>query len=136
MRLDAVELGDQFEWVDEFTWDAVAQEQERSLTGALLVQEGTKLHGRPITLRSGGGVWTPLWVVWQLEVLRDQRLRVMALVLPDGREFSVIFNRADGAPLEAEPLFREVNPGPDADYLVTLRLLTVAPPPAPPTPVP
>ncbi|WP_446942135.1 hypothetical protein [Pseudomonas aeruginosa] len=91
MRLDAVELGDQFEWVDEFTWDAVAQEQERSLTGALLVQEGTKLHGRPITLRSGGGV----------------------------------FNRADGAPLEAEPLFREVNPGPDADYLVTLRLLTV-----------
>ncbi|HCR1765151.1 TPA: hypothetical protein ONB22_005849, partial [Pseudomonas aeruginosa] len=56
MRLDAVELGDQFEWVDEFTWDAVAQEQERSLTGALLVQEGTKLHGRPITLRSGGGV--------------------------------------------------------------------------------
>ncbi len=65
MRLDAVELGDQFEWVDEFTWDAVAQEQERSLTGALLVQEGTKLHGRPITLRSGGGVWTPLWVVRQ-----------------------------------------------------------------------
>ncbi|HCA6600448.1 TPA: hypothetical protein MX174_006696, partial [Pseudomonas aeruginosa] len=103
MRLDAVELGDQFEWVDEFTWDAVAQEQERSLTGALLVQEGTKLHGRPITLRSGGGVWTPLWVVRQLEVLRDQRLRVMPLVLPDGREFSVIFNRADGAPLEAEP---------------------------------
>ncbi|MEF0783260.1 hypothetical protein PX156_12995, partial [Pseudomonas aeruginosa] len=93
MRLDAVELGDQFEWVDEFTWDAVAQEQERSLTGALLVQEGTKLHGRPITLRSGGGVWTPLWVVRQLEVLRDQRLRVMPLVLPDGREFSVIFNR-------------------------------------------
>lgn len=30
MRLDAVELGDQFEWVDEFTWDTVAQEQERS----------------------------------------------------------------------------------------------------------
>lgn len=55
MRLDAVELGDQFEWVDEFTWDAVTQEQERSLTGALLVQEGTKLHGRPITLRSGEG---------------------------------------------------------------------------------
>ncbi|MDF5937492.1 hypothetical protein P4234_00090 [Pseudomonas aeruginosa] len=35
--------------------DAVTQEQERSLTGALLVQEGTKLHGRPITLRSGEG---------------------------------------------------------------------------------
>ncbi|WP_240441918.1 hypothetical protein, partial [Pseudomonas aeruginosa] len=99
MRLDAVELGDQFEWVDEFTWDAVAQEQERSLTGALLVQEGTKLYGRPITLRSGGGVWTPLWVVRQLEVLRDQRLRVMPLVLPDGHPDSRPWRRgAAGSP--------------------------------------
>jgi len=58
MMLDSVELDDQFEWVDEFEWDAVAQEQERSLTGALLIQEGTKLYGRPITLKSNGGVWT------------------------------------------------------------------------------
>ena len=50
MLLDSVELGDQLEWVDEFTWDAVAQEQERSLGGQLLVQEGLKIHGRPITL--------------------------------------------------------------------------------------
>lgn len=129
MLLDSVALGDQLEWVDEFTWDAVAQEQERSLGGQLLVQEGLKIHGRPITLRSGGGEWTPLSVVRQLEVLRDQRLRVMPLVLPDGRSFSVIFNRADGAPLEAEPLFRTVVPQPDDDYLITVRLITVAPPP-------
>ena len=51
MMLDSVELDDQFEWVDEFEWDAIAQEQERSLSGALLVQEGVKLYGRPITLR-------------------------------------------------------------------------------------
>ncbi|OBY48678.1 hypothetical protein [Pseudomonas sp. AU12215] len=129
MLLDSVELGDQLEWVDEFTWDAVAQEQERSLGGQLLVQEGLKIHGRPITLRSGGGEWTPLSVVRQLEVLRDQRLRVMPLVLPDGREFTVIFNRAEGSPLEAEPLFRSVLPQPDDDYLITVRLITVAPPP-------
>ncbi|SDH49590.1 hypothetical protein [Pseudomonas panipatensis] len=132
MMLDSVELDDQFEWVDEFTWDAVAQEQERSVAGVLLVQEGIKLHGRPITLQSNGGVWTPLSVVRQLEVLRDQRLRVMPLTLPDGRSFSVIFNRADGAPLEATQLFRTVNPGPDEPYEVTLRLITVAPPPANP----
>lgn len=131
MILDSVELDDQFEWVDEFEWDAIAQEQERSITGALLVQEGVKLHGRPITLQSNGGVWTPLSVVRQLEILRDQPGRVMLLRLPDGREFHVIFNRADGAPLVAKPLFRRVNPGADWLYEVDLRLITVAPPPNP-----
>ncbi|OWP50271.1 hypothetical protein [Pseudomonas nitroreducens] len=131
MRLDSVELDDQFEWVDEFDWDPVAQVQERSLTGVLLVQEGQKIHGRPITLQSNDGVWTPLSVVRQLEVLRDQSGRVMPLLLPDGREYWVIFDRTNGAPLTAKQVFRTVNPGPDVDYDVNLRLITVAPPIAP-----
>lgn len=127
MRLDSVELDDQFEWVDEFDWDAIAQVQERSVTGVLLVQEGQKVHGRPITLQSNGGVWTPLSVVRQLEVLRDQLGRVMPLVLPDGREFSVIFDRTNGAPLTAKQIHRTVNPGANEPYDVNLRLITVAP---------
>lgn len=127
MMLDSVELDDQFEWVDEFDWDAVAQAQERSVMGVLLVQEGMKVHGRPITLQSNGGVWTPLSVVRQLEVLRDQLGRVMSLTLPDGREFSVIFDRTNGAPIAAKQVHRTVNPGPDELYDVNLRLITVAP---------
>lgn len=132
MMLDSVQLDDQFEWVDEFDWDPVAQAQERSVMGVLLVQEGVKVHGRPITLQSNGGVWTPLSVVRQLEVLRDQPGRVMPLVLPDGREFSVIFDRTNGAPLAAKQVHRTVNPGPDESYDVNLRLITVAPPPPAP----
>lgn len=132
MMLDSVALDDQFEWVDEFDWDPVAQVQERSVMGLLLVQEGVKVHGRPITLQSNGGVWTPLSVVRQLEVLRDQPGRVMPLVLPDGREFSVIFDRTQGAPLTAKQIHRTVNPGPDEPYDVNLRLITVAAPPPPP----
>lgn len=128
LLLDSIELDDQFEWVDEFEWDAVAQEQDRSLAGNLLVQEGLKVHGRPITLRANGGVWTPLSTVRSLEVLRDQVGRVMPLTLPDGRIYSVIFNRADGPPLEATPIERLVNPGPDEPYDVSIRLITVAPP--------
>ena len=128
LLLDSIELDDQFEWVDEFEWDAVAQEQDRSLAGNLLVQEGLKVHGRPITLRANGGVWTPLSTVRSLEVLRDQVGRVMPLTLPDGRVYSVIFNRADGPPLEAAPIERLVNPGPDEPYDVSIRLITVAPP--------
>ena len=127
MLLGTIELDDQFEWVDEFGWDAVAQEQDRSLNGKLIVQVGLKGYGRPITLASNGGVWTPLSVVRQLEALRDQRGLVMVLTLPDGRQESVIFNRADGAPLEAKQIHRLVNPPPDDPYDVTLRLITVAP---------
>lgn len=129
LMLDTIELDDQIQWIDEFTWDAVAQEQERSITGALLVMEGVKLHGRPITLQAGGGAWTPLSVVRQLEALRDQRLKVMPLVLPDGREFWVMFSRADGqAPLEAAQVFRRAYLD-DTEYDITIRLITVAPPP-------
>lgn len=139
MMLDSIDLGeqydlggDQLEWVDEFEWDAVAQEQDRSLAGNLIVQEGLKVYGRPITLSSNGAAWFVLSLVRQLEILRDQPGRVMPLTLPDGREFYVIFNRANGAALEARPLWRQVNPGPDALYELTLRLITVAPPPPEP----
>lgn len=130
MMLDSLELDDQFEWVDEFEWDAVAREQERSVSGALLIQEGVKLHGRPITLKANGGVWTTLSVVRSLEVLRDIPNKVMGLTLPDGRAFSVVFNRVDGAPLEVTPLERLVDPDDDHLYDVNLRLITVAPPEA------
>lgn len=120
--------GDQLEWTDEFTWDPVAQEQERSLSGALMVQEGVKLYGRPITLASNGAAWFRLSVVRQLEALRDERGRIMLLTLPTGAQHYVIFNRAAGSPLEAAPMWRHVNPGAGQLYEITLRLITVAPP--------
>lgn len=119
--------GEQLEWTDEFDWDVVEQEQERSLSGAMIVQEGTKLFGRPITLASNGGAWFTLATVRQLEALRDERGRVMHLVLPDAREFDVIFNRTNGAALEARALERRVNPAAGSLYEITLRLITVAP---------
>lgn len=133
--LDSLDLGadpalggEQLEWVDEWEWTPVAQEQERSLTGKLLVQQGSKLHGRPITLKSNGGAWFPLSLVRSLEVLRDIPGRVMPLTLPDGRAFHVIFDHSEGAPLKASPLFREVAPGADHLYEIELYLITVAPP--------
>lgn len=134
--LDSLDLGadptlggEQLEWVDEFEWTPIAQEQERGLTGKLLVQQGSKLHGRPITLKSNGGAWFRLETVRALEVLRDIPGRVMPLQLPDGRSFHVIFDHSQGAPLKATPLWRQVAPGADHLYEIELSLLTVAPPP-------
>ncbi|MNG20530.1 hypothetical protein D3C84_1047900 [compost metagenome] len=61
-------------------------------------------------------------------MLRDIPAKVMPLVLPDGREFSVIFDHSSGAPLKATPLFRQVAPGADHLYEIELQLITVAPP--------
>lgn len=123
--------GDQLEWTDEFEWDPVAQEQERSLSGALHISEGVKRFGRPITLASNEGAWFTLATVRALEVLRDQIGIQMLLTLPTGATHYVTWNRAAGAPVEAQPLWRRVNPGDDELYQITLRLITVAPPAAP-----
>lgn len=129
MILDGINLGDLF-WQDEYAWDAIGQEIERSVGGQLLVQQGLKHHGRPVTLVSQGGAWTSLETVRSLELLRDTLNKTMLLQLPDGRSFSVIFNR-ESSPLEAEPLFRHVNPSLTHQYEITIRLLTVEPPTGP-----
>lgn len=131
ITLDHVQLDDQLQWVNEFEHNPIEQTREHSITGALMIQEGVKLYGREIDLRSNGGAWTPLSVVHQLEALRDELGRVMLLTLPGDRQHHVIWNRTGGAPLTAEPLFREAYPTDDSLYLVNLRLLTVAPPPDP-----
>ncbi|WP_374981846.1 hypothetical protein PSGK_15345 [Pseudomonas solani] len=127
MQLAGIDLDPQHDWIDKYEWEPVAKTQDCTLTGKLLVQKGAKVHGRPITLDGTGCVWTPLSVVRQLEALRDQPGLVMALVLPDGRAFSVIFNHAEGAPLVAKPVHREVNPAGSEPFEITLRLISVAP---------
>ena len=124
MRLADIELDDDFQWVNEFDHNPIQQTVEYSLTGALLLQEGVKQQGRSIDLRSNGGVWTPLSVVRQLEALRDQSSVPMELVLADGREFKVVWDRS-AAPLAAEPLERETYPKPESLHFIEMRFITV-----------
>ena len=119
--------GEQVEWTDQYDWDSVAQEQERTLSGGLVISEGKKLYGRPITLASNDHAWFPLSVVQELEALRDQLGIQMLLTLPTGASHWVTWNRAAGVPIEAKQLQRRVDPA-RPYYLLTLRLITVAPP--------
>lgn len=139
LTLDNIDLadnpdlgGEQLEWIDEWDWDPVEQSQDRGLTGVLIVQEGrSKLYGRPITLSSNGGAWFTLAKVRELEALAEVRVIVMLLTLPTGAQHYVTWNRAAGPSVQAKPMWRAVNPGPDAAHELTLRLITVAPPPVP-----
>ena len=54
---EELEFDQDMHWTDEFNWSAIAQTQPvYSLAGAVLVQQGIKQAGRPITL-DGDWVW-------------------------------------------------------------------------------
>ncbi|MCK7579311.1 MAG: hypothetical protein MZV65_28645 [Chromatiales bacterium] len=91
-------------WTDEYAWTSVAQSIDYGLTGALLIQEGTRIGGRPLTL-TGGKNWA--WITRaQLDTLRAllESVSARTLTLHDGRRFSVIPSRESDGPLSVTPV--------------------------------
>lgn len=123
-----VPLEDGFLWSDEFDWKPIEQNQERAVDGALIVQEGKKKSGRPITLSpSEGQGWikrSDLSVIQDWLALQDEQFTLVFEYPHDTRQFNVIFNHSDGA-IEADPVkgFPTVS---DGDYYrATLRFIEV-----------
>ena len=126
MILDTITLPDDLLWINEFEWNSVDQTTERSLTGALLVQEGQLTHGRPIVLSGNGEAgWVSWLTVKNLFALSKAANKTMTLTLPDSRQFPVIFDRSNGAPVEALQVLPFAYPEDSDQNLLTLRLLTV-----------
>ncbi|HSX84063.1 MAG TPA: hypothetical protein VLE50_01595 [Cellvibrio sp.] len=125
MILGGIEITDNFIWSDEFDYNQVEQAQERSLTGGMIIQHGVKHFGRPITL---GESWLPRFIVDALFAL-EATTAPMLLGLPDGRSFSVVFDRSRGIAIDAKPVDGYVLAAndPNWQYKVTVRLLTVEP---------
>lgn len=46
-----INLNPDLYWADEIDWHPVEQAQDRSITGALIIDEAALLEGRPITLQ-------------------------------------------------------------------------------------
>lgn len=89
----ALELPLDMHWLDEFEWQALAQSApEYTLGGAVVIQQGTKLAGRPITL-GGEWIWLPRAVLVTLQAWADVPELEMTLAHPDGRSFNVCFAR-------------------------------------------
>ena len=125
MLLGTIELPDDLLWIDEFDWNPVAQEIDRTLTGGLIIQEQSKLYGRPVTLSGeNNSGWVTRATVNQVVTLSESANSTLSLTLPDSRVLSVIFDRANGS-IMAQPLFYSSNPALDDYYSITIRLLTV-----------
>lgn len=109
-------------WQDEFSWNPIQQTQERTVTGVLLVEQGVKQGGRPITLVGGESYgWCDRNTLLQLQSSLSPNT-AKALTLEDGRTFQVIWDSDN--PLEAQPIVDYSAPDNSDLYSITLRFIT------------
>ena len=110
-------------WVDEMRWAALAQQTERSITGALIVDMAPRVGGRPITLQGDtDSAWIDRATLMQLKAWADDG-QPLQLNLR-GQVFEVLFDHGgaeDTRALSMEPLvgFSDMRPG---DYYCNLAL--------------
>ena len=125
---ETVPIENGFLWSDEFDWKPIEQNQERAVDGTLIVQEGKKKSGRPITLSpTDGQGWvkrSDLSTIQYWSTLQGEQFTLVFEYPHDTRQFNVIFNHSDGA-INAKPVmgFPTVSEG---DYYeVTLKFIEV-----------
>lgn len=119
-----INLPADLQWSDEFAWTAVEHSTDYSLTGNLIVQEGQRQDGRPITLFGGPrGAWVDRATLQSLYAMASVPNQVLTLSLW-GRSFSVMFRRP---PFDAREIAREADPAPDHRYAITINLMEVNP---------
>jgi hypothetical protein len=130
--IDTLALPAGLKWSDEFAWAPTAQSTAYGLTGSLLVQESTRLAGRPLTL-SGGNPWA--WIARaDLLTLRAALASTgeHTVTLLDGRRFTVIPRHEGDGALAVSMVATVRNSGPaDPDdetlyWLDELRFLILA----------
>lgn len=79
-----VQLPQDLEWIDEFGWNPVQQSVEFTLSGAMVVQEASKLRGRPITLQGQDDMaWISRATALQLKSMKETTGLVMLLQYVD-----------------------------------------------------
>ena len=125
---EAVQLSDGFLWSDEFDWQPIEQSQERATNGALIIQEGKKKSGRPITLTADKNMaWLKRHIVSKLKTwsVLQEKFTLQFDYFHDKRVFNVAFNHQDKA-IEARPVLDHPSVSEDEEYNVTLRFLELS----------
>ena len=119
-----LELPADMRWRDEFDWQALAQSSvQYSLGGSAIIQQGTMLAGRPVTL-GGEWIWLDRATLTTLAAWADVPELEMTLAHPDGRQLNVCFARpalSDCAPVA----YRAPEDGTAQYEAPTLHLMTI-----------
>lgn len=117
-------LPDDLSWDDEFSWQAVEQRAEYSITGALIVEASAKQSGREITLAgddTGGWVLRSLLITLQAWAALPAQAFTLAL---RGGTYTVAFDQARTA-VQARPVVDFSDPDGSDYYIPTLRFIEV-----------
>lgn len=125
--LNAVDLGQDVYWQDEYDWTPHAQTVRKAVDGALVVERlPSYADGQPLTVFCS---WVPKTVVDAVIVLRDKlNPTVMTLTLADGRIYDVLFRHQDGPPISVVPIVERpdyINQVSPDYYDLTIRLFEV-----------
>ena len=125
---ETIQIEDGFFWSDE-NWSEIEQNQEYAISGALIIQEGRKQAGRPITLQPANKTkgWIKLRDLNTLRLWQNlQEQFTLQFEWPhDKREFNVIWNHKDGA-LESTPIKNTPAVSLNDFFNVTLRFTEVS----------
>ena len=122
---ETIALPDDMQWQDELEWSAVAQAApQRTLSGALVIQQGVRQNGRPVTL-AGDWAWHKKADLLRLREWGDVPELVMTLAHPDGRSFDVIFRLHEKQFAKAEAVAFCAPETDETPYLATINLMTV-----------
>lgn len=113
-------------WSDEWSWNAVEQGVERSITGALIVSFTQREAGRSITLEPEDD--SSAWMTRaSLNVLRNWAEgagRTLVLTL-QGSPRQVVFRHHEGPAITATPVVHFADASDSDLFRVTLRLMEV-----------
>ncbi|MCC6560187.1 MAG: hypothetical protein IT478_02415 [Xanthomonadales bacterium] len=119
-----VTLSDDFEFPEEFDWSLIQIKKTYSVTGALIIQTGTKQVGRSITLQGDDQhAWVSRADLATLRTLANTAGALLTLVFRTVT-YSVMFDHEAGA-IDAQPVADFDVPDPADWYVVTLRFFVV-----------
>ena len=125
---ETIQLEDGFFWSDE-NWSEIEQNQEYAISGALIIQEGRKQAGRPITLQPANKSkgWIKLRDLNTLRLWQNlqEQFKLQFEWPHDQREFNVIWNHKDGA-LESSTVKGTPATALDNYFNVTMRFIEVS----------
>lgn len=117
-------LSPDLQWIDQHDWSPVTQASEHTLTGALVIDYGTRQAGRAITLQAAqDSAWMPLATIESLVAWAAVAGREMSLSM-NGVDYAVVFDHSQGA-IKAEPIVFYNDPDAADWFAVTLRFLEI-----------
>jgi hypothetical protein len=120
-----VTLPDDLLWTDRHTWSPVEQSVATSITGAGIVDIGTRINGRSITLAgSESSAWMAYTLIDQLKAWAVMPGITLVLTIA-GTPYSVIFRHHDAPALDVTPVIDYNAPDAQDWFYGTLKFMEI-----------